>query len=138
MPRHLLSQRQSRPSPSSLLSSPQLGVSRNFFDREWEGDRRLKNVSMLLEFVPSRGKLEPRPTPALSSLSSEQRGSLTSTVYLLGYPGMTMPLIVTSIGSALTISTALVMITVVAAVATVFVFFAGTRSGALTVGNANG
>ena len=87
MPRHLLSQRQSRPSPSSLLSSPQLGVSRNFFDREWEGDRRLKNVSMLLEFVPSRGKLEPRPTPALSSLSSEQRGSLLRALRLLGAGG---------------------------------------------------
>ena len=68
--------------------------------------------------------------------TSEQRGSLTSTVYLLGYPGMTMPLIVTSIGSALTISTALVIVTIVAGVATVFVFFAGMRSGALTVGNA--
>ena len=70
--------------------------------------------------------------------TSEQRGSLTSTVHLLAYPGMAMPLIVTSIGSALTIPTALVMVTVVAAVATVFVFFAGTRSGALTVGSANG
>jgi len=70
--------------------------------------------------------------------TNEQRGSLTSTVYLLGYPGMTMPLIVTSIGSALTTSTALVMVTIVAAAATVFVFFAGTRSGALAVGNTAG
>jgi hypothetical protein len=68
--------------------------------------------------------------------TNEQRGSLTSTIYLLGYPGMAMPLIVTSIGSVLTTSTALVLATIVAAAATVFVFFAGTRSGALAVGNA--
>ena len=67
--------------------------------------------------------------------TNEQRGSLTSTVYLLGYPGMTMPLIVTSIASVLTISTALVMVTIAAAVATVFVFFAGMRSGAPAVGH---
>jgi MFS family permease len=67
--------------------------------------------------------------------TNEQRGSLTSTVYLLGYPGMAMPLIVTSIASALTISMALVMVTTVAFVATVFVFFTGMRSGALAVGH---
>eukprot|EP00964_Phaeocystis_antarctica_P049716 scaffold28807_cov67-Phaeocystis_antarctica.AAC.8 len=42
---------------------------------------------MLLELVPSRGKLEPRPTPALSSLSSEQRGSLFRALRLLGAGG---------------------------------------------------
>lgn len=67
--------------------------------------------------------------------TNEQRGSLTSTVYLLGYPGMAMPLLVTTIGSVLTISTALVMVTVVAAAATVFVFFAGTRSRTPAVAN---
>jgi hypothetical protein len=45
---------------------------------------------------------------------------------------------VTSIASVLTISTALVMVTTIAAAATVFVFFAGMRSGALAVGHAAG
>lgn len=47
-----------------------------------------------------------------------QRGSLTGTFYLLAYPAMSMPLIITALGAALgSISAALLVITVAAAAA---------------------
>ncbi len=45
------------------------------------------------------------------------RGSLTSTMYLIAYPGMMMPIIVTSIASVSSISIALVVITSLAVLA---------------------
>ncbi len=56
-----------------------------------------------------------------------RRGSLTSTVYLLGYPGMTMPLIVTTLGSATTTVTALMTVTAIATLATAAVIVFGRR-----------
>ncbi len=44
-----------------------------------------------------------------------RRGALTSTFYLLAYPGMAMPLLITSLASVTTMSTALVIITTLAA-----------------------
>lgn len=49
------------------------------------------------------------------------RGSLTSTMYLIAYPGMMMPIIVTSIASISSLSIALVTITSLAAIAAVVV-----------------
>ena len=34
-----------------------LGVSRNHFDLDWQGDRRLKNATMVLEWIPSASEL---------------------------------------------------------------------------------
>ncbi len=47
---------------------------------------------------------------------NERRGALTSTFYLLAYPGMAMPLIITTIGAGISISSALVIVTAVCSV----------------------
>ena len=48
----------------------------------------------------------------------ESRGAINSTFYLLAYPGMTMPIILTTVARATGMSTALVILTVLAAAAT--------------------
>ena len=51
--------------------------------------------------------------------AGEQRGALTSTFYLLAYPGMAMPLFITSLASVTNLSVALGVVTSVAAAFTV-------------------
>ncbi len=51
--------------------------------------------------------------------AGEQRGALTSTFYLLAYPGMAMPLFITSLASITSLSVALGIVTSVAAAFTV-------------------
>ena len=48
----------------------------------------------------------------------ESRGKLTSTFYLLAYPGMAMPLFITTLGALWTVAGALMLVTTVAAVLT--------------------
>ncbi|NND73853.1 MAG: MFS transporter [Ilumatobacter sp.] len=64
----------------------------------------------------------------------DRRGALTSSFYLLAYPGMAMPLFVTSLGTVVSTSTALVGITSVAALCTVGVV-AASRSAAMPATN---
>ncbi|MEE9415928.1 MAG: MFS transporter [Acidimicrobiales bacterium] len=49
------------------------------------------------------------------------RGNLTSTFYLLAYPGMAMPLLVTAVGSVLSIGATLLWVTALALIATAWV-----------------
>ncbi len=51
----------------------------------------------------------------------ESRGSLTSTMYLLAYPGMVMPIVLTSVASVSSIETALIGVTCVASIAALLV-----------------
>lgn len=51
----------------------------------------------------------------------ESRGALTSTFYLFAYPGMAMPLVITGLASLSSTSTALVIVTVLGALTTVWV-----------------
>ena len=44
-----------------------------------------------------------------------ERGAINSTVFLLAYPGMAMPIVLTAIAGVLTLTTALIAVTVVAA-----------------------
>eukprot|EP00966_Prymnesium_polylepis_P201225 4662364-Prymnesium_polylepis.1 len=45
------------PGRAPLPFPPSLSISRNHFDLEWQGDRRLKNTTMVLEWVPSTSQL---------------------------------------------------------------------------------
>ncbi|RLE15751.1 MAG: hypothetical protein DRJ50_15700, partial [Actinobacteria bacterium] len=45
-----------------------------------------------------------------------QRGAVTSSFYLLAYPGMVMPVLITTLAIAFSTSVALTLVTVVAAV----------------------
>ena len=49
----------------------------------------------------------------------ETRGALNSTFYLLAYPGMAMPIVLTTIGSSIGTSRALVLVSIVSGVATI-------------------
>jgi len=51
----------------------------------------------------------------------ERRGALTSTFYLLAYPGMAMPLLITSVGAAWSTSAALIGVTALACACTLLV-----------------
>lgn len=56
----------------------------------------------------------------------ERRGALTSSFYLLAYPGMAMPLLITTLGAVTSTSTALLVVTSVSTVFVVIVAL-GTR-----------
>eukprot|EP00475_Leptophrys_vorax_P011553 TRINITY_DN18110_c0_g1_i1.p1 TRINITY_DN18110_c0_g1~~TRINITY_DN18110_c0_g1_i1.p1 ORF type:complete len:972 (-),score=250.87 TRINITY_DN18110_c0_g1_i1:49-2586(-) len=58
-----------------------LHISNNYFDKRWSGPRRIKNVVMVLEWVPSRAALapgDPRNTP----LTEKQMASFMTTFNL--------------------------------------------------------
>jgi len=59
--------------------------------------------------------------------SDDRRGSLTSTFYLLAYPGMAMPLVITTLAELSSTSGVLVGVSVVAATCALFVFGASRR-----------
>ena len=52
-----------------------LGVTRNHFNLEWVGERRLKNAVMVLEWVPDTRRLKTLPAAA-GALSPAQELSL--------------------------------------------------------------
>ena len=58
-------------SRAPLPFPPSLAISRNRFNLEWMGERRLKNAVMVLEWVPSVAQLR-RTSPLARTLSSEQ------------------------------------------------------------------
>ena len=58
-------------SRAPLPFPPSLAVSRNHFNLEWMGERRLKNAVMVLEWVPCVAQLR-RTSPLARTLSSEQ------------------------------------------------------------------
>ena len=43
---------------------PYVALTDNYFDRGWVGERRLKNVVMVLEYVPSAAAIAPQPPRA--------------------------------------------------------------------------
>jgi len=49
---------------------PYVMFSRNYFDTQWSGDRRIKNVVVVLEWVPSRSALEWRRHSVADALAS--------------------------------------------------------------------
>jgi hypothetical protein len=57
-------------------------MSRNHFNLEWVGERRLKNAVMVLEWVPSVSQLAPLPTRN-DSMSDAQKARLQSALRLL-------------------------------------------------------
>jgi hypothetical protein len=56
-----------------------------------------------------------------------RRGSLTSSFYLLAYPGMAMPLIITTLAELSSTSGVLIGVSVVAAFSSLLVFVASRR-----------
>ena len=65
---------------------PCLAVSRNHFNLEWVGERRLKNAVMVLEWVPSVSALR-RVPPAATKLSEAQSAKLSDALKLLDTSG---------------------------------------------------
>ena len=61
---------------------PYLHLSRNHFNLEWTGERRLKNAVMVLEWVPSVAKIAPLPTGAVA-MTEAQKARLASALKLL-------------------------------------------------------
>ena len=61
-----------------------LQCSRNYFNLEWTGERRLKNAVMVLEWVPSVEKLASLPT-GNAAMSAAQRARLASALKLLDF-----------------------------------------------------
>ena len=71
---------------SPLPFPPCLSVSRNHFNLDWVGERRLKNAVCVLEWVPSVAQL--RRTPSLQpQLSTEQSGRVDDALKLLNLRG---------------------------------------------------
>lgn len=69
---------------SSLPFPQYLCVSRNHFDPAWDGERRLKNVVMVLEWMlPSASKLHCASSRELDSLNQDQRNHLFRALQLL-------------------------------------------------------
>jgi len=69
------------------LPFPQsLHVSRNHFNLEWIGERRLKNAVCVLEYIPSVGQLQ-RVAPPTAELSEEQSLRLRDALALLDLRG---------------------------------------------------
>ncbi len=66
--------------------------------------------------------------------SDDRRGALTSSFYLLAYPGMAMPMLITTLGTVFSTSWALVGVTAVAALFAVAVA-AATRTPAMPTGS---
>jgi hypothetical protein len=60
--------------------------------------------------------------------AGDQRGALTSTFYLLAYPGMAMPLLITSLASVASLSIALGIVTGVAAAFTLAIGWTAQRA----------
>eukprot|EP01012_Entosiphon_sulcatum_P009332 TRINITY_DN1521_c0_g2_i1.p1 TRINITY_DN1521_c0_g2~~TRINITY_DN1521_c0_g2_i1.p1 ORF type:complete len:4962 (-),score=1074.52 TRINITY_DN1521_c0_g2_i1:73-14958(-) len=60
-----------------------LMVSDNYFDKRWSGDRRMKNVVMVLEWVPSAALLKHREIPATAPPESAKAELLRSIQLLL-------------------------------------------------------
>ena len=58
-------------SRAPLPFPPSLAISRNHFNLDWMGERRLKNAVMVLEWVPCVAQLR-RASPLARALSSEQ------------------------------------------------------------------
>eukprot|EP01047_Picozoa_sp_COSAG01_P047579 COSAG01_NODE_4559_length_4922_cov_3.073813_1_plen_1390_part_10 len=57
---------------ASLCFPPYLGVSNNYYNRQWRGLRRLKNVVVVLEWAPSAGAIGPAtPAPPVCPVDSE-------------------------------------------------------------------
>jgi len=63
-----------------------LAVSRNHFNLDWVGERRLKNAVCVLEWVPSMGQLE-RVAPSRATLSAAQQTRLDDALALLDLRG---------------------------------------------------
>ena len=63
-----------------------LSVSRNHFNLDWVGERRLKNAVMVLEWVPSVGSLA-RVPPRVAPLTPEQGARLQAALELLDLHG---------------------------------------------------
>ena len=63
----------------------------------------------------------------------ERRGALTSTFYLLAYPGMALPLFITTLAADTSMTSALILVTATGSLSTVFVA-AMARSGPVSVG----
>ena len=68
------------PLRSPLPLPPSLCVSRNHFNLEWIGERRIKNAVMVLEWIPSVSKL--RPLPCVTRMSEPQQARLLSALQL--------------------------------------------------------
>eukprot|EP00965_Chrysotila_dentata_P066841 2212628-Pleurochrysis_carterae.AAC.1 len=70
------------PSRSALPFPPYLHISRNHFNLDWLGERRLKNAVMVLEWTPSAAAVAAAPAET-SSLTEEQRQRLHKALVLL-------------------------------------------------------
>jgi len=73
-------------SRSSLPFPQYLHMSRNYFDLNWVGERRLKNVVCALDWVPSARALAPAP-PRAAELSTAQATKLRNALRLLDTDG---------------------------------------------------
>ncbi|KOO21586.1 nxn protein [Chrysochromulina tobinii] len=69
-------------SRSPLPFPPYLGVSRNSFNLEWHGERRLKNSIMVLEWCPSVSEVAAMP-PRVAVLTATQSERLKKSLELL-------------------------------------------------------
>ena len=65
---------------------PCVSLSRNHFNLDWSGERRLKNAVMALEYVPSVAALR-RVPPSVQPLSETQRARLDDALRLLDMRG---------------------------------------------------
>ena len=71
---------------SPLTFPPYLAVSRNHFNLEWRGERRLKNAVMVLEWCPSAKAVQEQP-PRVAELSERAKERLTKALNLLDVDG---------------------------------------------------
>ena len=67
---------------SALPLPDYLCVSRNHFDLEWTGERRLKNAVMVLEWIPDTSRLRTLPSKT-GALSPAQEARLRKALSLL-------------------------------------------------------
>ena len=73
-------------SRSGLPFPSYLAVSRNHFNLEWIGERRLKNAVCVLEWIPSVAALQSAP-PRAAALTDEQEGRLRKALTMLDLRG---------------------------------------------------
>jgi len=71
---------------SPLPFPPCLSISRNHFNLDWVGERRLKNAVCVLEWVPSVGALQRTP-PTKPELSMDQLARVNDALALLNLRG---------------------------------------------------
>ncbi len=58
-------------------------VSNNYFDKRWSGARRIKNVVMVLEWIPSLSVLSLKPPRDVNALDEKQESALHKAFALL-------------------------------------------------------